>query len=164
MGICLPMQGIQVPSLVREDSTCHGAIKPVHHSYWGSVLKSPQAPATESLPRVHGPHKRSLHKKPTTPEAWCSSAPSNLLIFGYSNEWLGKPFLKKPQIETEIGRLRRERQFNQMNQCWVSQVTLSSLMALNITYDLVTSKYILSLNLFPKTYSTACMTLLLNVC
>ena len=31
--ICLPMQKTQVPSLVREDSTCPGAIKPVYHKY-----------------------------------------------------------------------------------------------------------------------------------
>ena len=30
---CLPMQGTRVRALVREDPTCHGATKPVHHSY-----------------------------------------------------------------------------------------------------------------------------------
>ena len=30
IGIHLPMQGTQVQSLVREDSTCGGATKPVH--------------------------------------------------------------------------------------------------------------------------------------
>ena len=29
----LPMQGTRVRPLVREDSTCHRAIKPVHHHY-----------------------------------------------------------------------------------------------------------------------------------
>ena len=32
--IRLPMQGTQVPSLVWEDPTCHGATKPVCHNYW----------------------------------------------------------------------------------------------------------------------------------
>ena len=41
-------------------------------------------------------NKRSLHKKPTTPEAWCSSAPQTCLFLGYSNERLGETFLKKP--------------------------------------------------------------------
>ena len=33
LRIHLPKQGTWVQSLVREDSTCHGAIKPVCHSY-----------------------------------------------------------------------------------------------------------------------------------
>ena len=32
LRIRLPMQGTQVRALVREDPTCHGATKPVHHS------------------------------------------------------------------------------------------------------------------------------------
>jgi len=31
--IRLPIQGTQVGSLVQQDSTCHGAAKPVHHNY-----------------------------------------------------------------------------------------------------------------------------------
>ena len=34
LGICLPMQGTWVPSLVQEDSTCHRATKLAHHNYW----------------------------------------------------------------------------------------------------------------------------------
>ena len=33
LRICLPMQGAQVRSLVREDPTCCGAAKPVCHNY-----------------------------------------------------------------------------------------------------------------------------------
>ena len=33
LRIRLPMQGTQVQALVREDPTCHGATKPVHHNY-----------------------------------------------------------------------------------------------------------------------------------
>ena len=33
LRICLPTQGTQVRSLVREDSTCHGATKSVCHNY-----------------------------------------------------------------------------------------------------------------------------------
>ena len=32
LRICLPMQGTRVPALVREDPTCHGATKPMHHN------------------------------------------------------------------------------------------------------------------------------------
>ena len=33
LRICLPMQGTQVRALTREDPTCRGATKPVHHNY-----------------------------------------------------------------------------------------------------------------------------------
>ena len=33
LRICLPTQGTRVRALVREDPTCHGATKPVHHNY-----------------------------------------------------------------------------------------------------------------------------------
>ena len=33
LRIHLPMQGTQVQALVQEDPTCHGAAKPVRHSY-----------------------------------------------------------------------------------------------------------------------------------
>ncbi|KAJ8780339.1 hypothetical protein J1605_011603 [Eschrichtius robustus] len=33
LRICLPMQRAQVRALVREDPTCRGATKPVHHNY-----------------------------------------------------------------------------------------------------------------------------------
>ena len=33
LRIHLPMQGTRVRALVREDSTCRGATKPMHHSY-----------------------------------------------------------------------------------------------------------------------------------
>ena len=39
LRIRLPMQGTQVRSLVREDPTCHGATKPVHHNYWACTLE-----------------------------------------------------------------------------------------------------------------------------
>ena len=33
IGICLPIQGTRVQSLVCEDPICHGATKPLFHSY-----------------------------------------------------------------------------------------------------------------------------------
>ena len=33
LRIRLPMQGTQVRALVREDPTCRGATKPMHHNY-----------------------------------------------------------------------------------------------------------------------------------
>ena len=34
LGVRLPMQGTRVRALAREDRTCRGAARPVHHSYW----------------------------------------------------------------------------------------------------------------------------------
>ena len=39
LRICLTMQGTQVRALVREDPTCRGATKPVHHNCWACVLE-----------------------------------------------------------------------------------------------------------------------------
>ena len=39
IGIHLPMQGTQVPSLVWEDCTRHRETKQAHHNYWACFLK-----------------------------------------------------------------------------------------------------------------------------
>ena len=39
LRIHLPMQGTRVRALVREDPTCRGAAKPVHHNYWACALE-----------------------------------------------------------------------------------------------------------------------------
>ena len=39
LGVCLPVRGTRVWSLVREDPTCCGAAKPVHHNYWACALE-----------------------------------------------------------------------------------------------------------------------------
>ena len=33
LGIHLPVKGTGVRTLIQEDPTCHGATKPMHHSY-----------------------------------------------------------------------------------------------------------------------------------
>ena len=54
--IRLPMQGTQVPSLVWEDVTCCGQLKPVCHNYWACALEpeshnywSPSAKSPQTL-------------------------------------------------------------------------------------------------------------------
>ena len=42
IGICLSTQGTWVQSLVREDSTCHRAAKPVCFNYWAHRLQLPK--------------------------------------------------------------------------------------------------------------------------
>ena len=67
------MQGTQVQALVREDPTCHGATKPVHHNYQRlrsrarePQLLSPRAATTEAhAPRAHA----SQQEKPLPWEA-----------------------------------------------------------------------------------------------
>ena len=39
LRIHLPMQGTRVRALVREDATCCGATKPLHHNYGAHVLQ-----------------------------------------------------------------------------------------------------------------------------
>ena len=39
LRIRLPMQETQVWALVREDPTCRGATKPIHHNYWACALE-----------------------------------------------------------------------------------------------------------------------------
>ena len=39
LRIRLPMQGTQVHALFREDPTCRGATKPVHHDYRACALE-----------------------------------------------------------------------------------------------------------------------------
>ena len=50
LRIPLPMQGTQVWAPVREDPTCCGATKPMHHSYWACALE----PANHNY-RAHVP-------------------------------------------------------------------------------------------------------------
>ena len=38
--IGLPRVETEIPSLIWEDSACHGATKPMYHSYWAEALKS----------------------------------------------------------------------------------------------------------------------------
>ena len=36
---CLTVKGTQVQPLIQDDSTCHGATKPVHHNHWACALE-----------------------------------------------------------------------------------------------------------------------------
>ena len=77
------MQGTWAQALLREDPTCHGAIKPMRHNYWACTLEpashnywacvpqllSPRATTTEArTPRARAPQQ----EKPPQWEA-CAS-------------------------------------------------------------------------------------------
>ena len=68
LRIRLPVQETRVRSLVREDPTCRGAVKPVCHNYWACEpqLLSPRATTTEArAARARAPNKRShCNEKP----------------------------------------------------------------------------------------------------
>ena len=61
IGICLPVQGPWVRSLVQEDSMHHGAAEPVGHTYWSphaleTVLHNKRSPCSEKCL----PHNKDL--------------------------------------------------------------------------------------------------------
>ena len=70
------MQETRVRALGREDPTCRGAIKPVHHNYLTCALEplshnywSPHATTTEA----HEPRARALQQE--KPPQWEAHAP-----------------------------------------------------------------------------------------
>ena len=74
LRIHLPVQWTQVRALVREDPTCRGATKPVHHNYWACALEPTSHNYWAHVPQLLKParlesvlhNKRSHHnEKPT---------------------------------------------------------------------------------------------------
>ena len=54
--IRLPMQGTWVWALVREDPTCRGATKLVHHNYWACALEPARHNYWAHAPQLLSPH------------------------------------------------------------------------------------------------------------
>ena len=65
LRICLPRQGTRVRSLVREDPTCRGATKPVHHNYWACALEPASHNYWACMPHLLKPARLEpvLHNK-----------------------------------------------------------------------------------------------------
>ena len=63
--IHLPMQGTRVRALVREDPTCRGATKPMHHNYWACALKLASHNYWACMPQLLKPARLEpvLHNK-----------------------------------------------------------------------------------------------------
>ena len=55
LRIRLPMQGTWVRDLVREDPTCRGATKPMHHNYWACALEPASHNYWASVPQLLKP-------------------------------------------------------------------------------------------------------------
>ena len=66
LRIHLPIQRIQVRSLVQEDATCRGATKPVGHSYWVGtlepILRNMRSLCTATRENPHTAMKPSANK------------------------------------------------------------------------------------------------------
>ena len=65
LRIRLPMQGTRVRALVREDPTCRGATKPVHHNYWACALEPASHNCWARVPQLLKPARLEtvLHNK-----------------------------------------------------------------------------------------------------
>ena len=57
LRIRLPMQRTLVWALVREDSTCCWATKPMHHNYWACALGAVSHNYWARAPRARGPQQ-----------------------------------------------------------------------------------------------------------
>ena len=60
------MQGTQIRALVREDPTCRGATKPVHHNYWARA--PPLLSLCATTAEVHVPRARAPQQE--KPPQW----------------------------------------------------------------------------------------------
>ena len=65
LRIHLPTQGTRVQALIQEDSTCHGATKPMHHNYWACALESASRNYWVRVPQLLKPTRLEpvLHNK-----------------------------------------------------------------------------------------------------
>ena len=79
------MQGTWVQALVREDPTCHRAIKPMRHNYWAWALEpvlpllSPWATTTEArAPRARAPQQEK-------PPQWQAHTLQQIVAPGHRN-------------------------------------------------------------------------------
>ena len=73
LGICLPMQGTRVWSLVWEDPTCRGATESEDHNYWAHMLQllDPAHLGTRALqerPLQSEAHTPQLARSPHSPQ------------------------------------------------------------------------------------------------
>ena len=99
LRICLPTQAAWVWSLVREDPTCHGATKPMHHNYWACTLE----PASHNY-WVHAPQlpkpaclKPVLCNKRSSPLAATRGSPHAAMKTQHSQKWIHKCIDKKKE-------------------------------------------------------------------
>ena len=105
LRICLPMQGTRVRALVREDPTCRGATKPVHHNYWACALELVSHNYWAHMPQLLKPARlepvlrnkrspRSPQLEKTRAEQGRPSAAKN----EWMNEWMNEIKLSLKEI------------------------------------------------------------------
>ena len=81
-------QGTRVWSLLREDSTCCGATKPMHHNYWGCKPKA-HAPQQEKPPQW----------EPRAPQGRGDPAHQDQRKSVQNNEGPGQPKINRKSIK-----------------------------------------------------------------
>ena len=96
LRIHLPVQGTWVRALVREDSTCWRATKPVYHNYWACAL--------EPVSHNYWAHVPQL-LKPTCSRAWCC------------NYWAHMLQLLKPACLEPVLRNKRSHRNEKLTHC-----------------------------------------------
>ena len=98
LGICLPMQGTQVWSLVQGDSMCYRATKPTYHNWWAQ--QGLRAATTEPIRR-----KAMLHRK----RSHCSEK------LMHHKEWPCLPQLEKACTQQLISSVARNNKYFKKN-------------------------------------------------
>ena len=99
LRICLKIQGKWVRSLVREDPTCWGATKPIHHNYWvcmPQLLKL--ALSVAHVPQLLSPHAataqacapRARVPQQEKPLQWEAHVHNLLIHSNLNNVWPNK--------------------------------------------------------------------------
>ena len=74
--IRLPMQETWVQSLIWEDPTCHGAIKPMCHNYWACALEPESWKYWAHVLQLLKPeHPRAHAPKQEKPPKWEARVP-----------------------------------------------------------------------------------------
>ena len=76
LRIRLSMQGTRVRALVREDPTCSGATKPMHHNYWACALELMSHNYWARAPRARAPQQEK-------PPQWEARAPQRRVALAH---------------------------------------------------------------------------------
>ena len=98
--IHLPMQGTWVQSPVREDSTCHGITKPLHHNYWTCTVE----PARHNYWSLSTESLCSITREATAMRNPCT---------------MRKSSPGSPQLEKSLGKARKAQHSQNNKNFWV---------------------------------------------
>ena len=120
----LTIQGTQVWPLVQEDSTRHGATKPVCHSYWTQALEPLSAPLLQRLKPAYPRAHQATTTKPVCRNCWSlhvrepalHNKESHSNVKPTHHNWI----VAFPQLEKDCAQ-QRKTQRNQINKWRATQ-------------------------------------------